>query len=349
MNALGDPMHSASRITALLMVLALGMVVDCRATRIMPSNACPTGPLEDTRLGVRYLPCQLTSVPVLQIDTAAWRYPDMLRDAGMSGRVRVAFVVDTAGRYLPGSWRVLSSSHEMFANSTKYELARARFSSGRRGGEVVPVELTHDFIFVIPTDASARELRGVPQTVTRASASSGQSIPALEIRLNADDTMPGPPPAPRVCDSLAHQAIRMLARNFFVIPPSPAVAATAPRVVLCVQGDPAVRESVADRALAHELTRSHVRVLTMRSCPPTRDRMAALPPGMEPHYPPDSVPFVEPHRLQVVRVGLRRRGGPVVDVIEGHMLGEVEYRCVRAPTAASIFDLQCYLGSVINH
>src|SRR5690348_14048615 len=98
------------RLTALFQVLAIAVSIGGAANaQVAPIGACPPQPIEDARFGARYLPCQLTKLPVLQIDTAGWQYPEMMRSAGMSGRVRAAFIIDTAGRYLPGSMQTLSS------------------------------------------------------------------------------------------------------------------------------------------------------------------------------------------------------------------------------------------------
>ena len=348
-NARGDTAHSVRLIALPFTALVFAVLVGCRpVTHVAPRRACPAQPLEDARLGMRYMPCQLTRLPVLQIDPTMWHYPDMMRDAGMAGRVHAAFVIDAAGRYLPGSMRVLSSSHEIFSAATKYELARAHFSPGRRGNEVVPVEVIHDFIFAIPDGASWRELRGLTQTITLVSKPL-DAVPVLEIRLDAEDTMPGPPIDPQLRDSLARAALRTRARELAPDAESPASASSPARLVLCLQGDTSAIDTPGDRALARELTRPHVRVMTMRGCPPTRARMVALPPELEPRYPPDSVPFIEPHRLHVTRVALRRGGGPQIDLFDEYMIGGEEFQCVRTPNAVSISALRCLLIAVVAH
>jgi TonB family protein len=316
---------------------------------MMTNAGCPSRPLADTVFGARYLPCQVTELPELLDATASARYPDLLRAVATSGRVRIAFIVDTTGRYRPGSVRVLASSHEQFFASVKQMLQGARFVPGRRGREAVAVELTHDFVFAIPSNASARELGMVSEVLTIAQARSPLDIPVAEIRLDAEDSTLGAPPAPVLRDSLAHAAIRALARSRAAQAESAARTSGAPSLVLCVQGDTNVFESAADRALAPSMTAPHVRVMTMRSCPPTRASMVALPPEMTPRHSPDSVPFVEPYRLRVARVALRSGGGPQIDMVEEHMLGEQEYRCVRVLRAVSIFELRCLVGRSIVH
>lgn len=56
-----------------------------------------------------------TEVPV----SAGPRYPDILRAAGVNGEVLVQFVVDTAGRVAPDSFRILKSTHELFEQAVE--------------------------------------------------------------------------------------------------------------------------------------------------------------------------------------------------------------------------------------
>ena len=70
-------------------------------------------------------------------------YPPLLRVAGLSGRVRVEFVVDRAGRVDPRSVRTLESPHPLFSSATQTALEQFRFRPGSvsNGGEtrLVPV------------------------------------------------------------------------------------------------------------------------------------------------------------------------------------------------------------------
>lgn len=340
----GGAMRTPARLPALMTTLVLAVSIGCHTgTHVGSGNACPRKPLDDAQFGVRYLPCQLTKVPVLKIDTAIWRYPAMAQSAGVSGRVRLAFIVDTSGHYVRGSARELSSTHRLFTDYTKYQLSRTRFSPGRRGRETVPVELIYDLAFAIPAGENARELGGVPTIATLASVSSSDSVPLLEIRLDAEDPALGPPPDRALRDSLAHIAIRLRARELGWKEDS------SPPLLLCVQGDTGVFESAGDRALAASMTRPHVRVMTLRGCPPTRDRMVVLPAELQPHYPPDAVPFIEPHRLHVTGVALRRGGGPQVDLFDEYRIGGTEYRCLRIPRSSSIYALRCIFGNLISH
>lgn len=69
-------------------------------------------------------------------------YPQLLRDMGITGRVVAEFVVDTAGRIEPGSWRVVQATHEGFVRAAREAVLSARFHPARVRG--VPVrQLVH--------------------------------------------------------------------------------------------------------------------------------------------------------------------------------------------------------------
>ena len=76
------------------------------------------------------------------------RYPEPLRQAGISGRVLVRFTVDTLGRVDPATMTVVQSTHEMFANSARVALAGFRFRPAEVNGHRVPALAEMPFEFV---------------------------------------------------------------------------------------------------------------------------------------------------------------------------------------------------------
>lgn len=64
-------------------------------------------------------------------------YPEMLRAAGIEGRVVVRFVVDTAGRVEAGSIATVESTHALFEQSVRDVLPRLRFAPAEVGGRRV--------------------------------------------------------------------------------------------------------------------------------------------------------------------------------------------------------------------
>ncbi|MET0397782.1 MAG: TonB family protein [Longimicrobiaceae bacterium] len=66
-------------------------------------------------------------------------YPPLLRDAGVTGRADLKFVIDTNGRVVPSSITVVSATHEEFAEASTRVAAGMRFSSAMMEGDVTPV------------------------------------------------------------------------------------------------------------------------------------------------------------------------------------------------------------------
>ena len=72
------------------------------------------------------------------LSTAPARYADSLRSIG--GRVVLEWVIDTNGRAVPGSIRILSSSHPGFEAVAREWVLAAIWSPGRIDGRAVPVQ-----------------------------------------------------------------------------------------------------------------------------------------------------------------------------------------------------------------
>jgi periplasmic protein TonB len=67
------------------------------------------------------------------------RYPEALRQWGLSGVVRLEYVISTEGRVDPRTIRVLESTHPAFARAATEAVRGARFKPARRGGRAVAV------------------------------------------------------------------------------------------------------------------------------------------------------------------------------------------------------------------
>ena len=66
-------------------------------------------------------------------------YPDVMRMAGIRGRVVVEAVVDSAGRVEPNSIKILKSPNPGFDEPTRQWAIKARFRPARLGGRAVRV------------------------------------------------------------------------------------------------------------------------------------------------------------------------------------------------------------------
>jgi protein TonB len=66
-------------------------------------------------------------------------YPDLMRQAGIRGRVVLQAIVDTSGRVEPGSIKILRSPNPGFDGATREWAARAQFRPARLEGRAVRV------------------------------------------------------------------------------------------------------------------------------------------------------------------------------------------------------------------
>jgi protein TonB len=77
------------------------------------------------------------------------RYPEMLRQAGIGGRVLIRFVVDTLGRVDPASVTVVQATHEQFANAARAALTGFRFRPAEVNGRRVRALAEMPFEFLV--------------------------------------------------------------------------------------------------------------------------------------------------------------------------------------------------------
>jgi TonB family protein len=98
------------------------------------------------------VPADSASPPPVLLDSACLvpAHPDILRQAGIEGRVLVTFVVDTTGAVDTTTVRVLASSHRLFERPTRAAIATCRFSPGRVAGRVVRVRMQQAVNFTLP-------------------------------------------------------------------------------------------------------------------------------------------------------------------------------------------------------
>lgn len=75
------------------------------------------------------------------------RYPDALRSVNIQGEVMVQYIVDTRGRVEPGSIRILSATHPLFADAVRRALLDARYRPAQAGGQNVRQLVEQPFIF----------------------------------------------------------------------------------------------------------------------------------------------------------------------------------------------------------
>ena len=77
------------------------------------------------------------------------RYPDFLRSSGATGDVLVQFMVDTAGRAILTTFKVMSTTNELFAQAVERALPAMRFIPAEAGGRKVRQLVQQAFAFAI--------------------------------------------------------------------------------------------------------------------------------------------------------------------------------------------------------
>lgn len=84
-----------------------------------------------------------------RISSPPARYPDILRQAGIEGRVLVEVVIDTTGHAERASVRILSSSHQLFEGPAREVVQGSLYSPGRIQGRAVRVRVQVPINFTI--------------------------------------------------------------------------------------------------------------------------------------------------------------------------------------------------------
>ena len=108
------------------------------------STAATTGPEKKD-----YIAAEVEKAVMQAPNSAAPAYPDILRQAGVEGEALVSFVVDTAGRVDLSSFKVVRTSHDLFAAAVKNALPRMRFFPAEIGDRKVRQLVQQPFSFAI--------------------------------------------------------------------------------------------------------------------------------------------------------------------------------------------------------
>lgn len=93
-----------------------------------------TGPVE----AQVFLEAQVDDPPTI-MTPGPMRYPEVLRAAGIAGRVLVKFVIDSTGRPDPNTIQIVSTPHPGFSAAAKDLVAKSVFHPGKVRGQAVAV------------------------------------------------------------------------------------------------------------------------------------------------------------------------------------------------------------------
>ena len=110
-----------------------------------PTSGVETGSPGTTTFRADQVEKQVSLVP----GSEAPRYPEVLRNSGVEGRVIAEFVVDQRGRAEDASVRFVHSDNNLFEEAVRTALRRMRFIPAEVGGRKVKQLVQMPFVFTI--------------------------------------------------------------------------------------------------------------------------------------------------------------------------------------------------------
>lgn len=229
---------------------------------------------------------QVERRPVADSANVAPPYPDLLRQAGIGGPVRVAFTLDTSGRVEGAGLRVVRTANPGFDQAVKRAVVTWRYAPGSVCGHPVRVRLTHEFAF--QRSATPRDTLRLDQlfNADAAAVATADTLPDGTPRTTVGWRATAVVVASRPWDSAALDSAEEAAVAQLVENIGPAPDGTS-RVV-CLAGKGGLT-SDPDSGRLVRLTRPGIAVLSFRRCPPTFASMVRTP--NESPYPPGEDPF----------------------------------------------------------
>jgi hypothetical protein len=234
----------------------------------------------------------------------------MLLQAGVSGTLRVSFVVDMSGRMDPISFTVMDSAHALFTTATKTALETWRFEPGVRGGRAVPVLWEQTVAFSVPSDS---ELPFI-ESVVLARSISPDGVPRMVVGIREREP----------------SAILLFTNRELLDAQRGALAALAPqpiqdslgkpRVTVCLTINRGGAAFAADSGTLAALDAPGRRAVIPRDCPPTYVMMmydtTPRPPG-----------YIDPYIMDVTRVIAWSADILVMQIDVTHETATNSYRC----------------------
>lgn len=140
-----------------------------------------TAPTPVVGLQAKALPANQPAFFEFQVEKAATRiqgsavpkYPDMLKQAGVEGEVLAQYIVDETGTPMPGTLKVLKSTHELFLAAVKEAVPNIRFTPAEVGGRKVKQLVQQPFVFGL---AGSRAFREIISTDTGGAGGKGPRV-----------------------------------------------------------------------------------------------------------------------------------------------------------------------------
>lgn len=129
----------------------------------------------------------------LAVGSTMPKYPAILREAGVEGEVLASFVVEESGQAVASSFKVIRSTHELFARALREALPGMRFTPAEVGGRKMKQLVQQPFTFTIAGTKSSVSsevkkfasaeivVTGVPGELRRPRTSSSSPVEMVEI------------------------------------------------------------------------------------------------------------------------------------------------------------------------
>jgi len=137
---------------ALATVAVAGVLIALACEAPRPDPVAPKGekakPVAATSADVLY-EYQVDQPVRMAVGSATPQFPDILRQAGVEGEVLVSFVVDEMGRADAATFKVLRSTHDLFAAAVRKALPAMEFVPAEVGGKKVKQYVEQPFSFAI--------------------------------------------------------------------------------------------------------------------------------------------------------------------------------------------------------
>ena len=266
-------------------------------------NGCPPAS------GEPYTLCQVDVAPRPDLANPPPRYPAMLLQANVSGVVRVAFVIDSAGRILTPSLRVLHARHDLFAMSVKNALRSWQFTPAEEANRRVAVNYEYEFVFTVPLDSI------YPAELIAARRDTTGTVPRMQIGA-------GEPDAAAAMFTRAELLAAQRSALDGLSPRPPTIDGRVRTITLCLTLLEGGAPLLADDATIRALELPNRRVVTPTQCPRTYASMIYNPRLSGPKG------YIDPYIMRVERVVPWNANAVSVDIEVTHGLATSGERCV---------------------
>jgi len=162
--AMNGPRPSRSYARAVAFgAAAIGVGAFACSNRVMTDVTAPT-PISATKLAALpqgeqvFFEFQVQNPASEGPYTTRPRFPDILKQAGVEGQVLAQYVVDENGMPMPGSLKILKSTHALFTKAVQDAFPNMRFTAAEVGGRKVKQLVQQPFVFAIAGSRSSLEL-----------------------------------------------------------------------------------------------------------------------------------------------------------------------------------------------